>query len=202
MIHVMVADDHHLVREGVRKILATSPEITLGCEAADGFSTMELVRACQCACNLLILDWAMPGGGETLIRQLKALRPQLGILILSMHNEAAIAYCALRAGANGYLTKDSDPETLLFAVKQVSVGRQFIDPNLVSQVLITRAPPALDRLSERELEIYQLLIHGMSVSDIARTLDISIKTVSTHKSNLMLKLNVDSIAELVRFSMR
>lgn len=202
MIHVMVADDHQLVREGVRKILATSPDFVLGCEAADGLTTLELVRKYQCACNVLLLDWSMPGGGENLIRQVKALRPQLAILILSMHNEAAIAYSALRAGASGYITKDSDPDTLIYAVKQIGAGRQFIDPNLVSQVLVTRPSPALDRLSERELEIYQLLVKGTSVSDIARTLNISIKTVSTHKSNLMLKLNIDSIADLVRFSMR
>jgi len=202
MIHVMVADDHHLVREGVRKILATSPEIILGCEAADGFSTLELVRKYQCECSLLILDWAMPGGGEGLIRKIKELRPKMAILILSMHNEAAIAHSALNAGASGYITKDSDPDTLIYAVKQVGAGRQFIDPNLVSQVLVARTPTSLDRLSERELEIYQMLVKGMSVSEIARILNISVKTVSTHKCNLMLKLNIHSIADLVRFSLR
>ncbi len=202
MIHVMVADDHQLVREGVRKILATCPDIVLGCEAADGLTTLELVRKQQCACTLLLLDWTMPNGGENLIRQIKALRPQLAILVLSMHNEAAIAYGALRAGANGYITKDSDPDTLIYAVKQIGAGRQFIDPNLVSQILVSNPAPTLDKLSERELEVYLLLVKGLSVSDIARKLKLSIKTISAHKSNLMLKLDVDSIADLVRFSMR
>jgi DNA-binding NarL/FixJ family response regulator len=202
MVHVMIADDHRLVREGIRKILATSKDITLGCEAADGFTTLELVAKHQCDCNLLILDWSMPGGGERLIRRIKALRPEMTILILSMHNEAIIAQNALQAGANGYVTKDSDPDTLIYAIKSVGAGRQFVDPTLVANILSTKSYPPINNLSEREREVFQLLVNGSTVSDIARFLNISIKTVSTHKSNLMLKLNVNSIADLVRYAIR
>jgi DNA-binding NarL/FixJ family response regulator len=202
MVHVMIADDHRLVREGMRKILATSAGISLGCEAEDGDSTLELISKHQCACNLLILDWSMPGGGENLIRRIKTLRPELAILIVSMHNEAIIAHNALKAGANGYVTKDSDPETLIYAVQHVSAGRQFIDPTLVAKVLSVRAYSPMGKLTEREQEIFQLLVNGSSVSEIARSLNISIKTVSTHKCNLMLKLNVNSLAELVRHAIQ
>ncbi len=202
MVHVMIADDHRLVREGIRKILASSQDIALGCEAADGFATLELVAKHQCACDLLILDWSMPGGGERLIRRIKALRPEMAILILSMHNEAIIAHNALLAGANGYVTKDSDPDTLVYAIKSVGAGRQFLDPTLVANVISAKTSPPVHNLSEREREIFHLLVKGSTVSDIAHFLNISIKTVSTHKSNLMLKLNVNSIADLVRYAIR
>lgn len=202
MIRVMIADDHQMIREGIRKILSTCQDIGVVCEAADGFNTLEVLSDRQCDCTLLILDWSMPGGGESLIRRIKALRPELAILILSMHNEAAIARAALQSGANGYVTKDSDSETLIYAVKHVGNGQQFIDPTLTANVLSDTQYLKIHSLSEREQEVFQLLMQGYSVSDIANLLHISIKTVSSHKCNLMQKLDVNNIIELVRYAIQ
>ena len=202
MIRVMIADDHQMVREGIRKILSTSQDISVVYEAADGFKTLEVLSDRQCDCSLLILDWSMPGGGENLIRRIKALRPALAILMLSMHNEAAIARAALQSGANGYVTKDSDSETLIYAVKHVGNGQQFIDPTLTASVLSDTQYLNIHTLSEREQEVFQLLMQGYSVSDIANLLNISIKTVSSHKCNLMQKLDVNNIIELVRYAIQ
>lgn len=201
MIRVMIADDHKIIRESVRRLLATVDGVELGCEAVDAESLLTELRSCGHACNLLIMDLSMPGGGTGLIKQIRQIKPELPILVLSMHDESIVASRALKAGASGYVTKDCDSETLIFAVKQVAKGGKFIDPALIGILGQEAAPHAYERLSEREKEILDHLLLGHSVTDIAQMLDISIKTVSSHKTNLMNKLEIDNNAELVRYGL-
>jgi DNA-binding NarL/FixJ family response regulator len=204
MIKLLIADDHAIVREGIHKILALSSDIRVIAEAVDGTSVMKILSGAK-NFDLLLLDLSMPGvSGTSLITQIKAVCPNLPVLIFSMHNDAQVASRAIRAGASGYIAKDSDPEILLEAIRRVAGGGKYIDPALAEQLAFDallpeqRAPHAL--LSVRELEVFRLLIAGKRVNEIADTLIISNKTVSTHKLNLMEKMKVNSTADLVRYA--
>ncbi len=202
MIRLMIADDHAIVREGLKQLFALVADIKVVAAAVNGAEVLDLLR--NKPADLLLLDMTMPGiSGVELIARVKAQNPEQKILVLSMHNEPQIARRALAAGASGYLTKDSDPEVLLAAVRKVAAGGRHIDAGLVEAMVFdagattNKAPHEL--LSERELQILRLLVQGRSVNDIADALVISNKTVSTHKSRLMQKLNLANNAELVRY---
>jgi DNA-binding NarL/FixJ family response regulator len=202
MIKVIIADDHAIVREGLRRLFALSSDITVTDVAVNGSQLLEILRKDEA--NLLLLDMTMPGiHGIELIGRIRAQNDRLPILILSMHNEPQIARRALIAGAAGYLTKDSEPEVLQAAIRKVASGGRFIAPELAEALAFDvrddaqRAPHEL--LSEREFHILNLLIRGQSVNEIADELIISNRTVSTHKARLMQKLNLQNNAELVRY---
>ncbi|MDO8989306.1 MAG: response regulator transcription factor [Sideroxyarcus sp.] len=202
MIKLLIAEDHAIMREGLKRLFALYPDIAIVGEATNGAEALELARKSEA--DLLMMDMTMPGiNGVELIGRLKAQTPQLPILVLSMHNEPQIARRALSAGAAGYLTKDSDPEILIAAIRKVVGGGRFIDPALAEAMAFdsgenaNRAPHEL--LSEREFHILRLLVQGKSVNEIADELVISNKTVSTHKARLMLKLNLGNNAELIRY---
>jgi DNA-binding NarL/FixJ family response regulator len=203
MINVMIADDHKIVRDGIRQILATTDDLSLQCEVADGPSALTRLGESDCLCNILVLDLSMPGGGIDLIKQVHKLRPDMPVLVLSMHNEGVVAASALQAGARGYATKGCDAETLIMAIRRVATGGDFIDAGIAGSVPIGGKSGALPhtRLSEREREVFLRLANGETVSEIARDLNLSIKTVSTHKSNAMVKLGVSSTVELVRYAL-
>lgn len=202
MIRLMIADDHAIVREGLKQLFALVADIKVVAAAVNGAEVLDLLR--NKPADLLLLDMTMPGiSGVELIARVKAQNPEQKILVLSMHNEPQIARRALAAGASGYLTKDSDPEVLLAAVRKVAAGGRHIDAGLVEAMVFdagaTTDKPPHELLSERELQILRLLVQGRSVNDIADALVISNKTVSTHKSRLMQKLNLANNAELVRY---
>jgi DNA-binding NarL/FixJ family response regulator len=202
MIRLMIADDHAIVREGLKQLFALVADISVVGAAVNGGEVLEALH--HNPVDLLLLDMTMPGiSGVDLITRVKAQNPQQKILVLSMHNEAQIARRALAAGASGYLTKDSDPEVLLAAIRKVAAGGRHIDASLVEALVFdsgdsSRQSPH-EQLSERELQILRLLVQGRSVNEIAEALVISNKTVSTHKSRLMQKLNLNNNAELVRY---
>lgn len=205
MIRLLVADDHAIVRGGLKQIVALSPDIRVVCEAANGAEVLQLVRNEKF--DLLLLDMAMPGiSGVDLIGRVKAERQFLPILVLSMHNESQIVTRAFKAGASGYVTKDSEPEKLLHAIRKVADGQKYIDPMLAEQIAFDiafpeqRLPHAL--LSNREYEIFRLLAMGKSINDIARQLVISNKTVSTHKMHLMKKMGLSSVAAIVSYAIQ
>lgn len=202
MIRALLADDHKIVREGIRQILAATDDITATCEVANGADTLAVLADCPNGCNLAILDLSMPQGGADLIRAVRTLRPDIPVLVLSMHNEGPVAANALRAGAAGYVTKDSDAETLLAAIRKVAAGGQYVDPVVVdSAVLGLQAElPRHEQLTGRERQIFLHLVRGASVTEVATALGISVKTASTHKSNLMHKLGVDNNVDLVRYA--
>jgi two-component system uhpT operon response regulator UhpA len=199
----MIADDHNLVRHGIKQFLALAPDIAVVGEAANGHQLLAALDGNRV--DVLLLDLAMPGvAGIELIRRIVQ-RPQPPrILVLSMHNESQLVSRALKAGAAGYLTKDSDPELLLAAVRKVARGGRFIDPNLVDEMVFVQGMggdrPLHEGLSDREFQIFQMLVAGASVNAIAAALSLSAKTVSTHKLRLLQKMRMDSIAELTRYA--
>ncbi|MEW6704458.1 MAG: response regulator transcription factor [Pseudomonadota bacterium] len=201
---VLIADDHAIVRGGLRRILATADDLAVVGEAASGAEALSLLAAGQA--DLLLLDLAMPGmNGVDLIRRVLQERPGLPILVLSMHNESQIVTSALRAGAAGYVTKDSDPEVLLAAVRKVASGGRYIDPSLVDSVVFhgaNRETGPHEQLSARELQVLERIVAGLSLGSIADELRLSPKTVSTHKMRLMHKLGVATNAELLKYALR
>jgi DNA-binding NarL/FixJ family response regulator len=204
MIKILIADDHAIVRGGLKQIIATTADIVVTGEAAQGSEVVDKVRSCDI--DLLLLDMTMPGiSGVDLIRRVRAEQPALPVLVLSIHNEAQVVSRALRAGATGYVTKDCDPEVLLAAIRKLAAGGRFIDPKLVDAIIFEThsgdAPPH-EVLSDREFQVLQMLASGKSINDIAETLALSAKTISTHKMRLMQKLGLGNNAELIRYAIR
>ena len=204
MIHLLLAEDHAIMRAGLKQLFALVEDIRVAGEAASGAQAMEFLRTTQV--DMVLLDMGMPGiAGADLITRLHARYPQLPILVLSMHNEPQIARRALRAGAGGYVTKDSEPELLLAAIRKVAAGGRFIDPALAEEMAFEGVSPPRERphesLTDREYQILQLLLQGASLNEVAAQLAISSKTVSTHKAHLMRKMDLRSNADLVRYGM-
>jgi DNA-binding NarL/FixJ family response regulator len=203
MINLMIVDDHTIMREGLKRLFELDKDIHIAAEAADGLQALERLRTMHV--DLLLLDISMPGlSGEALISRLVHQHPRLPILVLSMHNDPHVAMRVLRSGATGYLTKTQSPETLIAAVKKVSTGARYIDPELLEQIALNslKSSPSsgLDSLTNREFQIMRLLADGHSINQIAEQLMISNKTVSTHKINLMQKMGFSSNADLIKFA--
>jgi DNA-binding NarL/FixJ family response regulator len=199
MIRVLLADDHQIVRDGLKRILAATADVQVIAEAASGDEALALVKAGEF--DVALLDLSMPGlAGIDLIKRLKAEKPGLKLLILSMHGEHQYAARALKAGASGYLTKDSAAEQLLGALRKVAAGGVHVsDAAAASLLSVERAPH--QALSDREFEVLRLLAGGRSPTEIAGQLHLSVKTVSTHKANIQDKLGLGGTADLVRYAL-
>lgn len=204
MIRILIADDHAIMRGGLKQIVALASDITVAGEATDGAQTIALARNLEF--DVLLLDMMMPGiRGVELIERLRHLKPELVILVLSMNNERQIVSRAIKAGARGYVTKDIHPEVLLAAIRKVAAGGRFVEPALLEDMLFMAEDHGLaphELLSEREFQIFQMLVAGHQISDIATALSLSPKTVSTYKMRLMKKLGIDNNADLVRYSIQ
>lgn len=205
MIRLIIADDHAIVRGGLKQIFALAPDFAVVGEAVNGSEILEHLR--QTTFDLLLLDLNMPGiSGADLITRIKAHKPDLPILVLSMHNEPQVAVRMLKAGASGYITKDCEPDILLAAIRKVAANGNYIAPDLAEKMVFDVTSMALrpphTLLSDRESEVFRLLAAGKSVNEIAVQLAISNKTVSTHKVRLMEKMNLSSMAELIRYAMQ
>jgi DNA-binding NarL/FixJ family response regulator len=188
MIRVVIADDHTIVREGLKQLLGAAADLEVVGEARDGHEALKIARDTEF--DVLLLDLSMPGkGGMELIRQIRDEKPKVRIVVLSMHAEHQYAVRAIKTGASGYLTKDSATTQLVAAIRKVAGGGAFISAEVAS-------------LSNREYQIFQLLVAGKSVSDIALQLSLSVKTVSTHKARLLEKMGLASQAELVHYAIR
>ncbi|AEV27798.1 MULTISPECIES: response regulator [Azospira] len=203
MIRILLADDHSIVRSGLKQLLATEADLEVAGEASQGSEVLTRLR--QGGIDLLLMDMSMPGiSGLDLIRRAHTEAPEVPVVVLSMHNESQLVSRALRAGASGYVTKDSDPAILLAAIRKVARGGRFIDPALVDAMVFgapEEAPPH-EALSDREFEVLQLLSQGLALAAVGERLHVSAKTVSTHKTRLMQKLGIDNNAELVRYALR
>ena len=204
MIRLLIADDHGIVRSGLKQLFALIPDVQVAGEAASGAEVMQCLR--QDPVDLLLLDLNMPGiNGADLIARVKAHHSDLPILVFTMHNEPLVAARVLQAGADGYITKDCETDILLAAVRKVAAHGHYMDPGIAEKMVFdaastnARLPHTL--LSERELQVLRLLITGLGVNDIASQLAISGKTVSTHKARLLEKLNLTNMAELMRYAM-
>lgn len=202
---IFLIDDHSIMREGLRRLLEAERELSVCGEASTAKQALAAIAADQP--DLVLIDIALPGAdGLELIKTLRARFPMLLMLVLSMHDEALYAERVLRAGAKGYVMKSNSSEQLLEAVRKVLGGEIFVSPALSSQMLQsmvkgrTQALGSLGQLSDRELEIVQLIGQGLSTSEISERLGISSKTVESHRGNIRSKLSLKSGAELVRFS--
>lgn len=205
MVRVLIADDHALLRQGLRHVLATTTELSLVAEARNALEVIERVR--EGGIDIVLLDMSMPGpGGVELIRRLRSEAPRVPVLVLSMHADVQIVARAIKAGASGYVTKDSEPELLIDAIRQVSRGGKFIEPTIATRLVFDNSYVSEEkphsRMSNREYQVFLALAHGRSQVDIAQELRLSPKTVSTHKFRLMQKIGVDSVSDLVRYAIR
>jgi len=205
VIRIVIADDHTIVREGLKQLLASDAALCVVGEARDGHEVMQRVR--ELDFDVLLLDLSMPGkSGIELIKQAKAEKPRLRILVLSMHEEHQYAVRAIRSGASGYLTKESASTQLISALHKVAAGGAYITSEVAEQLALG-AMPNTDQaphttLSDREFQVLRMLAAGGSVSDIAARINLSVKTVSTHKARLMQKLGVATTTELLRYALQ
>jgi DNA-binding NarL/FixJ family response regulator len=203
MIRVLLADDHVIVRAGLKEILADTGDMTVAGEAGSGPEVLAQVR--EHDYDVLVLDMSMPGrSGIELIKQLKGEKPKMRILVLSMHSEAQYAVRAVKAGASGYLTKDSAADQLVAAIRRIAAGGAVVSPETAERLALdfdrpADAPPHT-LLSDREFQVLCLLVSGKSVSQIASDLSLSVKTVSTHKTHIMEKMSLENQTELIQYA--
>jgi two-component system, NarL family, invasion response regulator UvrY len=202
MIRVLIADDHPLVRQGMKQILSETSDMVIVGEADDGAQAIQLAR--QTAWDVFLLDVSMPQrSGIDTLKQLKKEFPRLPVLILSMHPEELFAVRALKAGASGYLTKFSAPEQLVNAIRQVATGKKYVSPavalQLAEAISDDTSKPAHERISDREFQVLTLIASGKTLTQIADLINIGVPTVSTYRARLLEKMNLKSTAELIRY---
>lgn len=205
MIKIVIADDHAIVREGLKRIVSSADGLEVVGEARDGNEVIQRVR--DQSFDVLMLDLSMPGrNGMETIKLVRAEKPKLRVLVLSMHQELQYAVRAIKSGASGYLTKESAPEMLVQAIRKIASGGAYVSAEVAEQLALNAMPGSAslphESLTDREFEVMQLLVAGTSVTHIAAKINLSVKTVSTHKSNLMQKLALDNQSELIRYAMR
>lgn len=204
MTKILIADDHIVVRQGLKQILADYADMEVVGEAASGCEVMRFIH--RHPVDLLTLDMSMPGRtGIELIKQIKAEKPRLLILVFSMHEEQQYAIRSLKAGASGYLTKNCDPSNLIDAIRKLEAGGIYLTPTVAEKLAENTIAPKSglphEQLTNREFQIFELLIAGKAVKDIANDLCLSVKTVSTHKLHILEKMGVANRTELVRYAL-
>ena len=205
MIRVLVGDDHAVVRRGLRQILAETPDILVDGEAPTADDVLRLVR--EQRWDVVILDINLPGSsGLELLSDIRKERPLLPVLILTVYSEEQYAVRAIKAGAAGFLTKESAPDKLIEAVRKVASGGRYVSAELAETLASLFAGedkgPPHERLSDREFEILKLLASGKTVSQIGVDLGLSVKTVSTHRTRILRKMNMKTNADLMHYAVR
>ena len=205
MLRILIADDHPLVRRGLKQIIAETPDMVVADEAADGREALS--KAATGDYDVVLLDITMPfNSGVDVLSQLRYERPTLPVLMLSMHPEEQYAVRALRAGASGYLTKESAPEELVAAIRKVSTGGTYVSASLAERLanIVQENGEALphETLSRRECQVMCLIASGKTVSEVARELALSVKTISTYRARILEKLNLRNNAELMRYALK
>jgi DNA-binding NarL/FixJ family response regulator len=204
MIRVMIVDDHAVVRRGLKQILSEEPDMVTVGEGSNAAELMELLR--QHSCDVLVLDISMPGrSGLDVLGELKQTRRDLRVLVLSIHPVDQFAMRVLRAGAAGYLTKETAPEELIGAIRKVHAGGRYISGEL-AEVLAAEVAEDQDRprhatLSDREYEVFRLLASGRTVSEIGTELCLSVKTVSTYRARVLEKMGMQTNAQLMHYAL-
>lgn len=204
-IKVIVVDDHTLVRDGLIRMLNSFPGIKVVAGAANGAEALKVAQSI--AADVVTLDLSLPDvSGTSLIEAMRETIPGLPILILSMHDESALIKQVLKSGASGYVTKNADPDSLQAAITSVARGERYLPPNLAQTLAFEFAPePKADAapvLSQRERQVLRLIAEeGLSLVEIAQLLDLSPKTVTSHKANIMAKLGLANNAELIRYAL-
>ena len=208
MINIIIVDNHILVRKGIRALLVSQPDLNVVAEAGTYEEALEQLKLHRV--DLVIFDIEMPVPAQVrdsldLIAHVCSAQPHARTLVLTMHTESEYAARALKAGAHGYVTKDVTPELLINAIRRVANGALFLSPNVAESIALRVAlhddiAPLRKRLSRRELAVFGMIADGKTINDIARRLTLSAKTVSAHKLNVLRKLNMRTVAELVRYA--
>ena len=204
-IRILLADDHKMVLDGLGNLIKKQTDMEVVAEARTG--RMAVKQAVKLSPNVVVLDISMPGrSGLEILKEIKAERPKLAVLILSMHAEEQYAVRALRAGASGYLTKASAPDELIGAIRKVSSGRKYVTSSLAEKLAIeldidTKKPPH-EALSDREYQVMLMLASGKSVTEIADELCLSVKTISTYRTRIMEKMSMKKNAELTLYAIQ
>jgi len=205
MIKIIIADDHSIVREGLKQIIADTPDMTVCDEACDGTELIQKILLNKY--DVVVLDITMPGANVLdVLKQIKKQRPTIHVLVLSMHPEEQYAVRVLKAGASGYLTKESAPAELVKAIRKVSMGRKYISPafaeNLADTLLSDHDQPIHTTLSDREYQVLCMIAEGETVKHIAETLFLSEKTISTYRSRILQKMHMKNNAEVIHYAIK
>ena len=205
MIKILIADDHKLVRKGLSQILLDTPNVEVVDEAGNGKETIDKISNNEY--DLVLLDIALPGrSGIDVLKQLRCIKPNLPVLILSMYPEEQYAVRSLRAGASGYLTKESAPEELIDAINRISKGRKYISSTLAERLAFeieVNSDKALhETLSDREYQVLCMIASGRTVGEIADILSLSVKTISTHRSRILRKMGMKNNAQIIRYAIK
>jgi DNA-binding NarL/FixJ family response regulator len=205
LIRILIADDHGIVRKGLKQIVAENPNLVVTGEAATGQEALDLAWAQEF--DVAIIDIAMPGrGGLEILKILKAQKPSLKIIMLSMYSEEQYAIRSLRDGASAYLTKANATEELVKAIEVVASGKKYITPTVAEHLASfldedeSRLPH--EKLSDRELQVFVMIGSGKSVTDIATELSLSMKSVSTYRARLLEKMGMDSNAQIIKYTLQ
>jgi two-component system, NarL family, invasion response regulator UvrY len=205
MIKILIVDDHSIVREGMKQILADIGDIQVAGEAANGADALDMVQ--KRPFDLVLLDISMPGrNGLDVLKELKNVQPRLPVLMLSMYPEEQYAVRALRSGASGYLTKESAPDELISAIRKVCAGGRYVSAALAENMAFTinrkteQSPHEL--LSDREYQIMCMIASGKAVKDIAQELSLSVKTISTYRARILAKMHMKTNAEVTRYALQ
>lgn len=206
MIKVFIVDDHEIIREGLKKILKEESDLMVVGEAQNGSEVLEKMESPDFECDIMLLDMNMPGkSGIELLTDLKNMKPQMHILVLSIHPEDKFALRTLKAGASGYLCKDTALEELVVAIRKIYSKGRYLSTNLAEQLAFDIMPvtPTLphEQLSNRELEIMFMLVSGKKVKDIAADLGLSISTIFTYRVRIFEKLKIKNNVELTHYAM-
>ncbi len=202
MKRIIIADDHEIVRAGLKQIIMNDPDLSVEGEAGDGQELLEKLRKRKY--DVVLLDMKMPGrSGLEILKQLRIEHPSLPVLVLSMHSEEQYAVRTIKAGASGYITKETAPDRLIGAIKRVCDGGKYISPTLAERladsIVDTRNKPAHEYLTDREFQVMCMIASGKTITDIARELFLSVKTISTYRQRILEKMNMKNNAELTHY---
>jgi len=205
MLKIFVADDHAIVRRGLRQIISETHDMRVAAEAEGGDDLLS--RVFQEHYDLVLLDISMPGtNGLEVLKQLKRRRPRLPVLMLSIYPEEQYAMRALKAGASGYLTKESAPEELIAAIRKISKGGKYVSPDLAEKIIAqldtNDGKPLHSTLSNREYQVMCMFASGKKVKEIADVLSLSIQTISTYRTRILDKMKLNGIGDLIRYAVK
>lgn len=205
MIRILIADDHTIVRKGLKQIISETSDMVVAGEAGDGQEVLNKIK--KNGFDVVLLDISMPGRtGLDILRELKNEKPRLPVLVLSMYPEEQYAVRVLRAGASGYLTKESAPDELIAAIRRVSIGKKYVTPSLAEKLAVDldvdSEKPIHETLSDREYQVMCMIASGKTVGEIAEKLALSVKTVSTYRARILDKMKMKNNAELTHYAIQ